>query len=183
MPVQSIELADLLSAHDLSITPAQAHGVICGLVAALGERTPIEWLDLALGEAGVSGDLPDADQLLLSTLRAEAQAAYAADEFALVPMLPEEESGLVLRVEALGEWCRGFLAGLGQAGLPKGWPESTEVREALRDLDRIAATEVELSGDDEEDERDLAELLEFVRFAALMVADDLGAGHVAPTRH
>lgn len=183
MPVQSVEFADLLTAHELSITPAQAHGVLCGLVAALGAQAPLEWLDLALGEGGVSGDLPDADQLLLSALRSEAQAAFAADEFAFSPLLPEEEVDLAARVEALGEWCRGFLAGLGQAGLPKGWPESTEVREALRDLDRIAATEVELSGETEDDERDLAELVEFVRFAALMVADDLGAGHVAPTRH
>lgn len=183
MPVQSVELADLLSAHELSITPAQAHGVLCGLVAALGEQAPLEWLDLALGEAGVSGDLPDTDQGVLATLRAEVQAAYAADEFALAPLLPDEDAGLPSRVEGLGEWCRGFLAGLGQAGLPKGWPETTEIREALRDLDRIAATEVELSGDDEDDERDLAELLEYVRFAAMMIADDLGAGHVAPTRH
>lgn len=183
MPVQSVELADLLSAHELSITPAQAHGLLCGLVGALGASTPIEWLDLALGEPGISGDLPDPDQALLATIRAEAQAAFSADEFALELLLPEEEDGLPTRIEALGEWCRGFLAGLGQAGLRKGWPDSTEVREALRDIDRIGATEVELSGDDEADERDLAELVEFVRFTALMVADDLGASHVGPTRH
>jgi uncharacterized protein YgfB (UPF0149 family) len=184
MPVQSVEFADLLSAHELAITPAQAHGVLCGLIAALGEATPLEWLDLALGEPGVSADLPEPDQTLLATIRSEAQSAFSADEFGLVLLLPEEEeAGLPVRTEALGEWCRGFLAGLGQAGLPKGWPESTEVREALRDLDRIGATEIELSGDDEDDERDLAEITEFVRFTALMVADDLGAARVAPTRH
>jgi hypothetical protein len=182
MPVQPVELVDLLSAHELSISAAQAHGVLCGLVAALGSAVPIEWLDLALGEPGFSAELPDRDQSLLATLRREVQAAYGADEFALVLLLPDEEGALALRVEALSEWCRGFLAGLGQAGLPRGWPENGEVREALRDLDRIAATEVELSGDDEEDERDLAELIEFARFAALMVADDLGAEHAA-TRH
>lgn len=183
MSVQSVEMGELLSAHELSIPVAQAHGVLCGLVAVLGAQAPLEWLDLALGEAGVSAGLPESDQQLLSTARAEVLAAFSADEFALTPLLPEEESLIGPRVEALGEWCRGFLAGLGQAGLPKGWPDGDEIREALRDLDRIASTEVELSGDDEEDERDLAELCEFVRFAALMIADDLGAAHVAPTRH
>lgn len=179
MPMQSVELAELLSAHDLSIPVAQAHGVLCGLVAALGAAAPIEWLDLALGEPGIGAELPDRDQVLLANIRREVQDAFTADEFALVPMLPEDEGALTPRVEALGEWCRGFLAGLGQAGLPRGWPESDEVREALRDLDRIAATEIELSGDEEEDERDLAEIIEFARFAALMVADDLGAEHAA----
>ncbi|MCU0754730.1 MAG: UPF0149 family protein [Xanthomonadales bacterium] len=182
MPVQSFELLELLSAHELGLSTAQAHGVLCGLVAALGVAAPIEWLDLALGEPGFCAELPERDQALLARLRSEVQAAYTAEEFVLAPMLPDEDGALAPRVEALSEWCRGFLAGLGQAGLPRGWPESDEVREALRDLDRIAATEVELSGDDEEDERDLAELIEFARFAALMVAEDLGAEH-APTRH
>lgn len=183
MAVESVELAELLAAHELSIPAAQAHGVLCGLVAALGRQAPIEWLDLALGEPGLVAELPEPDQALLATLRAEVQAAFAADEFALAPMLPEDDVALPPRVEALGEWCRGFLAGLGQAGLPRGWPEHDEVREALRDLDRIASTEIELSGDEEDDERDLAELTEFSRFAALMVADDLGARHVESTRH
>lgn len=183
MSVKSVEFSDLLSAHELAITPAQAHGVLCGLIAALGDGTPLEWLDLALGEPGVSADLPEPDQMLLATLRGEARSAFSADEFGLTLLLPDDDAGLPLRTEALGEWCRGFLAGLGQAGLPKGWPESDEVREALRDLDRIGATEIDLSGDDEDDERDLAEIAEFVRFTALMVADDLGAAHVAPTRH
>ena len=85
-------------------------------------------------------------------------------------LLPDEDSAVAERADALLGWCRGFLGGFGlSAGAEP--PLSPEASEALDDMSKIAASR--LSYDDPEgDEAALVEVAEFVRVAALLLYGD-----------
>ena len=86
-------------------------------------------------------------------------AEQLSDEgFAFQPLIPDDDTELSQRVDALGQWCQGLLAGfaLGMAqtgGADTGSPAlSVEVSETLSDLSAISQ-----AGFDEEEEHDQAE--------------------------
>ena len=74
-------------------------------------------------------------------------------------------------------WCRGFLGGFGLAA-GENPPLGEDSADALRDLARMAASELSYE-DPEGDEESLAEVSEFVRVAALLLHGDcvLGPRH------
>ena len=87
--------------------------------------------------------------------------------------LPEgEDVGLGEQVNALAEWCEGFLYGLANAGIQTKGNLSAEIKEILHDIGAIAQVDgVELA--DEEEEVSFVELVEFVRVAVLLLAEEV----------
>jgi hypothetical protein len=83
--------------------------------------------------------------------------------------LPDDDAPVAERGEALVAWCRGFLGGVGLAGIEPKLGE--EAREALGDVARIAESDVSYD-DPDADEEALVELEEFVRVAALLIHGD-----------
>ncbi len=107
-----------------------------------------------------------------------------AEDMRFMPLLPEDDTPMALRLEALGLWCGGFLAGLG-AGFgagsavaqdPQDLPE--QAQEIVEDFAAIAEIDVESSGagSREQAEAELAELQEFVKVGALLLASLLTYG-------
>ena len=87
--------------------------------------------------------------------------------------LPEgEDVGLGEQVNALAEWCAGFLYGLANAGIQTKGTLSADVQEILQDVGAIAQVDgVELAN--EEEEVSFIELVEFVRVAVLLLAEEV----------
>ena len=77
------------------------------------------------------------------------------------------------RADALVDWCRGFLGGLGLAG---GSPStmSDDASEILRDIGTIAGSRFEYENA-EEDESALEEVIEFVRVGVLLLHTEMTA--------
>ncbi|NBU24448.1 MAG: M24 family metallopeptidase, partial [Gammaproteobacteria bacterium] len=78
--------------------------------------------------------------------------ALAAGQLQFEPLLPDDDAPLAERAQALGEFCQGFLYGLGTSALPD--PESLpeQVAEIVRDLGAITrvGTDPEESEEDNE---------------------------------
>jgi uncharacterized protein YgfB (UPF0149 family) len=87
------------------------------------------------------------------------------------PLLPAPDEPVERRAEALVEWCRGFLGGVGLSGTPTA-ALSADANEVLADLGRIAASRFDYD-DAEEDETALSEVLEFVRVGVLLLRTEL----------
>lgn len=105
------------------------------------------------------------------------------------PLLPGDDAVLAERLEALGQWCGGFLAGLAAglarrgAGSLEDCPE--EVREIVRDFAAIARVDPLSTGAGaaavdtgerragESEEADLVELEEFVKVGVLLIMTSL----------
>ncbi|MDB9942804.1 UPF0149 family protein, partial [Pseudomonadales bacterium] len=95
-------------------------------------------------------------------------------EFNFHLLVPDDETAIALRSQALGEWCSGFLAGFGLAGRFQNGDLSDDLRELLADLSNIANLDEEVP-DDEANEGDLLEITEYVRMSALLVFAECAA--------
>jgi uncharacterized protein len=174
-PWQTVDLSDLPPYTDvaadvdrlrLGIDPSELHGSLCGYVSGGGRAGREDWLHQLALEAdpgdGASGVLAQ----LLETTRAQLDD----DSLGFELLLPDDETPLSERADALLAWCRGFLGGFGLATGSHA-ALSTDAAEALADLGRIAASELACD-DPDNDEESLAEVGEFVRVAALLLHGD-----------
>lgn len=170
-------LARALAVAGLPIDPSELHGSLCGYVAGGGRADAADWLQrLALDSDSasisegmpvdrLSADAPAGDAI--ARLRAATLDQFAAQDFAFQLLLPSDDEPLPARAEALLGWCQGFLGGFGLAA-PVSDGLSEDAVEALEDIGRIAASDPAYEGS-EADEAALAEIVEFVRVAALLL--------------
>jgi len=160
----------------LGVEAPELHGSLCGYLAGGGfitERNFIERLGFEASEAAAS-------EPLLHALFSASREALEDPDFGFEPLLPESDEPLTRRVQALLEWSRGFIGGFGLAAGADA-PLSPESSEALHDLAKIASFNA-LTEDDEEAEDAFAEILEFVRIAALLLHGDCRGGSRSSTR-
>lgn len=179
-PPDHAALHALLAARDWELSAAELHGSLCGYLSAHGAASGLKWLDAIVDEP-VSEDLVESERRLLTRLGDAAHRALEEGEFAFTPVLPDDEQTLAERVAALGQWCDGFVGGLGLGGMPRKHGLSATGREAVDDLGRIARTEVTLDDDGEGDEQAYTEVLEFVRVSAVLVYEELRSARQGTT--
>ncbi len=168
-------LDDEIRAAALAVNAFELHGSLCGYLCGGGRSDRGDWLQLlALQPDAVDGEADSAlDQLYLAT-----RQQLDAQDFDFTLLQPDDGEPLDTRADALVAWCRGFLGGFGLAAAP-GAALSEEAGEALEDIGRIAASSLSYDGD-ESDEEALAEIIEFVRVAALLVHSDCVLGARTP---
>lgn len=148
---------------------AEAHGTLSGALCAATGYHLDDWLGEILPDGRAS---PEAAGWLRALYDATSNA-LGDTEMAFEPLLPADDDGLSARTEALGEWCRGFLYGLGTG--PAGNLESLgeETGEILRDFTAITQVGVDPDDGDESNEEAYAELVEFVRVGVQMIFERL----------
>ncbi len=162
------ELADHIVEQGLDTSPARLHGCLCGLLCAGAGPEAERGLD-GLCQAldlNVHGELAEA----LLGLYAVSNAALADEEFSFHLLLPDDEVDIESRTGALADWCKGFLAGFAQASAGSGQAGgglSEDSTEILRDVGAISEAAVGEDESEEESEGSYAELVEYLRFAAL----------------
>ena len=182
-------LSDLINELSLSVSAAHVHGSLVGYVCAGGEMHTRATLDEALSQEhdGIVArsapvahwvaivldehdlELPDGTESELDGFAQATIKLLAQAEMRLELLLPDDVRDLNERADALTQWCSGFLGGLGLGGFNQEKSLSKEAREGLRDLERIARTEIELDDDVEGNETALMELAEFAKITALML--------------
>lgn len=176
------EVDKALEALDADMTAIECHGTLVGLLCAREELPADEWIQRAMpGLKADSGDLLAKDAIkVLAGLYETSKRQLTDPVLDFHPLLPGEEAPLEERIEALGEWCQGFLMGLtiGEVNDLKALPaDSAEVVHDLAELGSI--TSYELAGE-EEDELAYAELLEYVRTGVLLINEELNPRKAPP---
>jgi uncharacterized protein len=173
--VTDLEPLALNAAHQLPL--AELHGAVCGLAVCYGDDLPLQELVELLGVDALT------DQRSVARFVAASLEELEADDLRFTPLLPDEDADLAPRVEALGQWCGSFLAGLaaGMAGRGAGslddCPE--EVREIVDDFTAISRIDAEALSEEaglqgaeaglQGAEADLLELQEFVKVGVLLI--------------
>ena len=169
-------LAETMQRAGALLGAAESHGMLCGLLCARADADPATWLVQTLGEVR-TGDVlaEECREQLLSVYRETAQQ-LAGESYDLRLLLPDDDEPLGLRSQALGEWCQGFLFGLAVSG-EQDWeklsPEAAEIGHDLTEIAGVAGPEGE---DLEADEIAYAELVEYVRMAAMLIYEELRGG-------
>ena len=154
------------------VSPAEGHGLLCALLCVDPGAAQARWVGELLS-AAPRASLPTEASLVLGQLQAATGLQLTGPDSDLQLLLPEDETPLGTRSEALAEWCSAFLYGLGLAGVQEGISTSAEVQEVLHDLADISRLEPD--GEGQEDEQAFFEVSEFVRVAVMLVYEDLRA--------
>ena len=129
----------------------------------------------------LTGDLNQESMALLRRLGRETEEQLADPGLAFRPLLPDDMEPLDVRVEALGEWCEGFLLGVGLGGVARQGELSANVQEILRDLQEISKVSWDVEAD-EDAEASYVELVEYVRVGVMLMREELAQGDVTSSR-
>lgn len=170
------DIANAFVMANLMGSPAELHGLLCGRISG-GQKLPgddlmavvAEFLEVEHERVEDLGDmLPDLYQYTLGQI--------CSGGFEFHPLLPDDEFPLNQRLASLGEWCQGFLYGLGNSGLSVKTELTGDIADALSDLASISQVDsLEDENGEEEDEVSYAELVEYVRVAVLLIHAELSA--------
>ncbi|MER3547294.1 MAG: hypothetical protein C4338_06685 [Rhodanobacteraceae bacterium] len=160
------ELAAALGALRLGSSASELHGSLTGYLCGGGDVGPRAFLS-ALELESDDAHPDDAAHALLAQLYAQCRLQLADPELGFEPLLPDASRPLAERGDALVEWCRGFLGGLGLGGFGSRQRLSEEGNEILHDFDAIACSQLDYS--DEDDAGSLTEVFEFVRIGVLLL--------------
>jgi len=149
---------------------SECHGFICGQICASGAAEADLWQDFL----DIQGD----DDSLIRTcfeevrhLASETLAQMRSAEFGLQLLLPDDDVSMVMRAEALGNWCYGFLNGYGLSETQNPAGISEECNEVLEDFGQICRLGIDR--EDVGDEQSLMELIEYVRMGAILIFEEL----------
>lgn len=150
------EFATAVARAKLGTGPAELHGSLAGYLCAGGAgraRELLSALQLESDAAGTADPLHPLIEDLATGMSSDLQAGQP-----VTPLLPE--APLAARADAMVDWCRGFLGGLGLTGALRGADLEPGSRELLDAFGQIASMRIEC---DEDDEGALDDVLEFLR--------------------
>lgn len=173
-PVQTISHAELgvvLRELEFGVAASDLHGSLTGFLCGGGIASPRNWLQRLELEPDPALDA-DARMKLLEHLFRDCRSQLEDPGFGFEPLLPGEDEPLAERADALVQWCRGFLGGLGLSGVNTRHALSEDGAEILRDFGAIAGSNFEYD-DAEEDESALVEVLEFIRVGVMLLHSEM----------
>ncbi len=151
---------------DPDLSAAEAHGLATGMLCVNDQTESTYWLaELLQNATQISSNNID----ILIRLFEETRRLLASDDLDFDFFLPEDEVALTDRVEALTNWCRGFLYGVGSITTLTNWSKDT--REILKDITEFTKLDNDVDG--EEDEQNFVEITEFLKSAILLLREEL----------
>lgn len=158
----------LAQAHALT-DAAEAHGTLVGALCAT-RCTLADWLAEILPDGQAQGAAADRLRAVFNG----ASGALREGNLSFQPLLPSDDAPIADRTAALGEWCQGFLYGLGSGVSVSDSAElQGDAAEVLRDMTEITHVDVDPADDAESNESAYAELVEFVRVGVQLLYDQL----------
>ncbi len=180
-----IDLSELLLQVQAKSGAADFHGFLCGQICVAhlpDEELWQEFLDVQSNNDDIVRECYREIHLLVAEITETIQSADL--EFQL--LLPDYDTVLAERVEALGEWCHGFLNGLGLGFEQGNLAMTDDCREVLDDFTKICHVGLE-ADTDEEDEEALMELIEYVLMGTLLIFEEMypraSQGHLMEVLH
>ena len=175
-------LSKQMESSGLDFGASEWHGFVCGALAidlTYPLHSSVQTLTSSEIKVAISVDLNEQMQNVCEISRT--QMTDSNLEFELC--LPDSDRyDLTARVNELAAWCDGFLYGLANAGLQPSEQLTGDVQEILRDFARISQLSDVTSGEEDE-EVAYNEIVEFVRMAALLIAEEVQPLKDNPTTH
>jgi uncharacterized protein YgfB (UPF0149 family) len=161
----SIQLEDWAGISSSS----EIHGLVSGL-ASVGHAADFGLVETVVKRHIDESECPSQAQQGLQAMQETVLEQLDDTNFAFETLIPNDDEELFVRVQALAEWCQGFLVGFGTGVKANELEFSDEAQEVLRDLVEISKVDPDREETpEEEDEVALNELEEYVRTAVMML--------------
>jgi uncharacterized protein len=166
------DINQIIAKIDADCSAAESHGMATGMLCVNSHTELGFWLGELSQDASA---LNDDDKAVLQDLFEQTRSLLASDEYEFDLLLPDEDTSLSEQIEALRQWCQGFLFGLGTTSsatvMSTTWPEA--VREAVKDIAEF--TKLDNDAEGEEAENDFMEITEYLRAAVIFLRTELSA--------
>lgn len=168
--INTLELS--LKRADSPLMASEVHGLLTGMLSASMAASFEDFVNELLED-----EQDPQDALLKESIREwkelhdSVKAELYDPEMGFELLLPDEETALPDRLMALGDWCQGFVYGLGRGGIK---PEMLkgDSAELLRDFIEISRIS-DQSDESEDDEAAYMELVEYVRVGVLLINEEV----------
>ena len=171
MPPKYKQIENALSSMQSPYTPEDCHGMLCAMLIVNSSLRCNRWLDeiCTLGPIDSAAISKDKDVLVALYDHTRQELNDSLLNFSL---LIQDDSSLSGRVEALKQWCAGFLFGLALAGVKDVSKLPEDSFEVLQDIVAISQASDE---DDEDEMNEVAymDIVEFVRMGILLINEEL----------
>ena len=164
------DFEDVLAAAGSLADAAEAHGSLCGALCAMAPYRMQDWVNEILPDGTA---LPDESAAVIERVFMATSTSFGEQGMEFEPLLPDDESPLNGRANALALWCTGFLYGLGTGSISDLDALSGDVGEIVREFTEISRATGDDADADESNEQAYAELVEFIRVAAQVVFEEL----------
>jgi len=173
-------LTDALAKADAEFIASESHGVLCGMLCVAGQVELGTWLEQVFEAFDVNDMLmKEASQLLVGLFN-NTKTQLSDSDVGLQLLLPDDNTSLAQRTEALAMWCQGFTFGLAAGGLKKDQTLPQDTAELIADMVEIARAGHDLGDDSEADEDAYMHIYEYVRMGVLLINEELQPSHAAP---
>jgi uncharacterized protein YgfB (UPF0149 family) len=172
------DIISLLERAEGEVSPAEAQGVACGLLAVNLGFDQAQWLDEILTDQRDRQNflLQEAENGLIQVFAGVvSQLSDSNLQFEL--LLPGDDALLETRFEAVQSWSRGLLYGLSVAGINQYDNLPEDSREFLQDVVQISVPAAFDFDEEDESEDAYAEIVEYLRVGTLLLAEE-----IQPTR-
>jgi len=166
------ELEQMLHAADAEGGASEAQGLLAGIICAGGKSEPALWLAHLLGENTLSAAANEISEQLTS-LHTDILRQFNDDAFGFNLILPDDDTPLSVRTEALSQWCGGFLYGLALGGIREDAEMPANVSEVMKDFYEISHARFAYETTDDADEAAYMEIAEYVRMSVLLLHEEL----------
>lgn len=162
-------IADVFVTESVSASPAELHGQLCGFLASGKSLTLEDWLSMVVDFCDIEAWKEESSRAVIVELFSSTLTLFQNGEFALVPVIADEDGPINERAVTLALWSHGFLAGYGLAAPTH--TLSDETKNILRDFANVSAMQNDLQSleDNNDNEVDLMELVEYARLSAMMM--------------
>lgn len=162
----------LLEKNEIFVSPAEAHGVISGLLACGLSIDDKEYLGL-LSDVFNDGLAFSKDlKQFFGIIYKQVVESFNDEAFAFDLFLPSDDETLIDQANGLVSWVAGFMLGFGLKQKDYG-KLSADVKEVISDFSEITRLDT-MFDETEEDSQALHEVIEYVRVSALLCFAELG---------
>lgn len=166
------QAADLLDNHQVMATPAEIHGVLCGLLCGGVSLQDHVWLEEFNQLVNDGQPMPEPVTTWLDLLFSVSVASITEGS-GLELLLPDDEFSTEEQLLAIIDWAQAFLAGFAvmQQDLAKA---SDELQEMLSDITDITQLDVDSMSDDGSDDASFYVLYEHLKLGVIMAYEEFG---------
>ena len=154
----------------------QTHGLLCSRLALAGADGASRWLAQVLQDTDPENTLRTECEAMLDALCTATWQQLSERQSEFMLLLPDDDDSALVRTEAMGQWCEGFLHGLVSETHGDKLRErlaSDPLSDIIKDLLEITRATVGDEADEQGTENAFADLVEYLRVAAQLTYEEL----------
>ena len=154
----------------------QTHGLLCSRLALAGADGASRWLAQVLADTDPDNALRTECEAMLEALCSSTWQQLSGRQSDFMLLLPDDDEAALVRAEAIGQWCEGFLHGLVSETHGDNLRErlaTDPLSDIIKDMLEITRATASDEGDEEGNDSAFAELVEYLRVAAQLTYEEL----------